>query len=177
MPTLNLLHWLSWPQLHSLITEMNFNVQHVISSRSNPWSLGTDWAILHVRTSRCGLNDRNIVSKVNIFFFLICSVYPKVGWALRFPTQLTSAHLHTQTAWECTVCVSQPNMFTRPPSPLCPESLKTFQAFSSLFSSSRQFEEGFLNDPLIIGSGVTLVFSSVCLPSCFISPPLLFICF
>ena len=39
-----------------------------------------------------------------------------------------------------------------------PKSLKTFQAFSSLFSSSRQFEEGFLNDPLIIGSGVTLVF-------------------
>lgn len=59
-------------------------------------------------------------------------------------------------------------MFTRP---LCnppthplrhfvhlPKSLKTFQAFCSLFSSSRQFEEGFLNDPLIIGSGVTLVF-------------------
>lgn len=71
--------------------------------------------------------------------------------------------------WTYSVCIRQPNMFT---SPLCsifvaplphhfthrPKSLKTFQAFSSLFSSSRQFEEGFLNDPLIIGSGVTLVF-------------------
>lgn len=35
---------------------------------------------------------------------------------------------------------------------------KTFQAFSSPCSSSRQIEEGFLNDPLIIGSGVTLGF-------------------
>lgn len=35
---------------------------------------------------------------------------------------------------------------------------KTFQAFSSPCTSSRQIEEGFLNDPLIIGSGVTLGF-------------------
>lgn len=54
-----------------------------------------------------------------------------------------------------------------------PESLKTFQAFSSLFSSSRQFEEGFLNDPLIIGSGVTLVFQ-LCLLA-FLPPPPLYL--
>lgn len=59
-----------------------------------------------------------------------------------------------------------------------PESLKTFQAFPLLLSSSRQFEEGFLNDPLIIGSGVTLVFQpcllAFLLPR-FPSPPLFFI--
>lgn len=54
---------------------------------------------------------------------------------------------------------------------------KTFQAFSSPCSSSRQIEEGFLNDPLIIGSGVTLgvFFSTVCMPSCLATPPNLFI--
>lgn len=61
-----------------------------------------------------------------------------------------------------------PALYYNPPSPPlhhfvhCLKSLKTFQAFSSLFSSSRQFEEGFLNDPLIIDSGVTLAFQ-VCL--------------
>lgn len=55
---------------------------------------------------------------------------------------------------------------------------KTFQAFSSPCSSSRQIEEGFLNDPLIIGSGVTLGFffsSAICMPSCLAAPPNLFI--
>lgn len=50
------------------------------------------------------------------------------------------------------------------------ESLKTFQAFSLFSLTSRQFRDGFLNDPLIIGSRVSLFFFKlVCWLSCFLS--------
>lgn len=67
---------------------------------------------------------------------------------------------------------SRPSHFVPPPPIFLLKMSKTFQAFSSLYSSSKQIEKSFLNDPLIIGSGVTLVFQ-LCLCA-FLPPPLPF---
>lgn len=59
--------------------------------------------------------------------------------------------------------------------PCCQKCLKPFRPFSSLCCSSTRIEERFLNDPLIIGSGVTLVFQlglRAFLPPTLLSHPL-----
>lgn len=75
---------------------------------------------------------------------------------------------YTYVCTHLTTFFPVPSYFVPPPPIFLLKMSKTFQAFSSLYSSSKQIEKSFLNDPLIIGSGVALVFQ-LCL--CAFLPP------
>lgn len=126
---------------HAHTLFLTLDVIHMVCAR---------WAQVVSSTWLFDLHNRNLRLKWAICFsvFTACVSEQIV--------HLTAQHVYTSPALFCTPTTTTTTSTTTT-SPIA-QNLKTFQAFSSLFSSSRQFEEGFLNDPLIIGSGVTLVF-------------------